>query len=95
MAKQDPQIDIAVLKEQIIQFGKDQVEIKVDIAVIKDKLDDTFVRKADFEPFTKANQDTHVDIDKRLTALENWRWYIAGGLALFGFLALLLVTIYK
>lgn len=95
MSKQNPQIDIAVLKEQVNTITKSIVSIQSDITLINNKLDDTYLRKTDHKIFSDANQATHVDFDKRVSALENWRWYIAGALALFGFIAILLVTLYK
>lgn len=92
MTKLNPQVDIAVLKEQITQLTSGMKDLQSDITIIKDKLDDTYVRKVDNEIAARANQDTHVDIDRRLRSLENWRWYIVGALAIVGFSLILFVS---
>ncbi len=94
MPKPNPQIDIAVLKEQVTQITKSMISIQADITVINGKLDDTFVRKTDYDAGVKANQDTHVDFDKRMRIQENWRYYMMGGLAIIA-IALGLIASYK
>jgi len=94
MSKPNPQIDIAVLKEQVTQITKSMISIQADITVINGKLDDTFVRKTDYDVGAKANQDTHVDIDSRLRVLENWKWWLAGAIGVLGFVVTIMANHY-
>lgn len=67
MAKTNQQVDIAVLKEQINQVTDNIKGIQSDVREIKDKLDDSYVKKVDFDPVKDAVDD-----------LKLWQAKVAG-----------------
>lgn len=56
---------VAVLQEQMQQVNANIEAIKNDIATIKDKLDDAYVKKSDYNP-------AYQDHENRLRRLESW-----------------------
>ena len=65
--------EVAILKEQMGQVIDNIRVIKTDIGIIKDKLDDNYVKKIDFEK---------IDTDKetRIRRIELWASIAIGGL---------------
>lgn len=57
--------EVAVLKEQMAQVNENIQSIKTDIGIIKEKLDDNYVKKVDFEK-------TDTDKEVRIRRLELW-----------------------
>ena len=99
LAKLEAQVE--TIKEDVKELKSDIKEIHSRITTsnreIVDKIDDMQTRiEHKMQANAKISQDQHADITKkvvqdldkvenRLSALEQWKWYVIGGAAVFGF----------
>lgn len=100
IAKLEAQVE--AIKEDVTEVKHDIKEIHSRITTsnreIVDKIDDMQTRlEHKMQANAKISQDQHAEITKdvvqdlekmnnRVSALEQWKWYVVGGSAVFGFI---------
>jgi len=85
--------DIPAIKQDIREIHK-TLELKADKSQIEDifkKLD----TKTDCKDFDTLCSEINTNVKPRVSKLEEWRNYLAGGLAIIGFLVITSLSIVK
>jgi len=75
--------EIAVLQLQVKNVEEKVSELKEDMKEIKDSIHNNNEEiKTILKELKEDDEIAHRELGKKISALENWRWMIVGGLAL-------------
>jgi hypothetical protein len=76
---------VAVLEDQSVFFQADLKQIKDDIREIKNKLDEVYLKKAEFVETKTEGDLIHENHEKRISSLEQWKAWVLGAVGLAAF----------
>lgn len=81
--------DVAVLQVQFSNLNEKVDELKTDLKDLSSSLD-THMEETQklIKEFQEENKKQHDDVNKKVTALEKWRWMLMGAGVLAGALGL-------
>jgi chromosome segregation ATPase len=81
--------EVAVLQVRVGNVEEKFNDIKEDLKAVDTKLDNI---SEDSQKMLKeviaGNKEMHSSLDKKITALEKWRWMIMGACAVIGYLGI-------
>lgn len=78
VAKQ-AETDIAVLQVQVKNIENDVAEIKLNLKEMRDDVsDNNDSMRSMLKEISTASATAHAELNKKVTALEKWRWMMMG-----------------
>jgi len=76
---QQVETDIAVLQVQVNNIEEKISEIKTDVKEVRDSLEKHSKEHTDMmTAMEQSAQSAHVELSKKISALEKWRWMLMG-----------------
>ncbi len=81
----NPDVDIAVLQVQVENIDVRLKDIRQDILELKQQIDRSSSETRELIREVKSSADqSHADMNKKISALEKWRWMLMGAGIILG-----------
>lgn len=82
---QQVETDIAVLQVQVNNIEEKISEIKADVKEVRDSLEKHSKEHTDMiKAMEQSAQTAHIELSKKISALEKWRWMLMGAGVVIG-----------
>jgi cell division septum initiation protein DivIVA len=82
---QQVETDIAVLQVQVNNIEEKISEIKTDVKEVRDSLEKHSKEHTDMiKAMEQSAQTAHIELSKKISALEKWRWMLMGAGVVIG-----------
>lgn len=82
---QQVETDIAVLQVQVNNIEEKISEIKTDVKEVRDSLEKHSKEHTDMiKAMEQSAQIAHIELSKKISALEKWRWMLMGAGVVIG-----------